>query len=93
MFLCFHVCFKHESTKTCMFPCLFRAYFALITKGLLSVSEDLRGLSGLCPGSLKQYAGENVPCTWLWEAFDVYSYFIFKSSIQTVILLYRQHRN
>ena len=21
MFLCFHVDFKHESTKTCMFPC------------------------------------------------------------------------
>ena len=21
MFLCFHVKFKHESTKTCMFPC------------------------------------------------------------------------
>ena len=23
MFLCFHVNFKHESTRTCMFPCKF----------------------------------------------------------------------
>ena len=23
MFLCFHVNFKHESTKACMFPCKF----------------------------------------------------------------------
>ena len=23
MFLCFHVHFKHECTKTCMFPCIF----------------------------------------------------------------------
>ena len=27
MFLCFHVNFKHESTKTFTFPCKFSAYF------------------------------------------------------------------
>ena len=29
MFLCFHVKFKHESTRTCMFSCKFCAYFYL----------------------------------------------------------------
>ena len=47
MFLCFHVNFKHESTKTCMIPCKFpfSAYFSphyLITvKGLLQPSYKI----------------------------------------------------
>ena len=37
MFLCFHVNFKHESTKTCMLPCNF--YIAPPSQSLLEVLQ------------------------------------------------------
>ena len=46
MFLCFHVNFKHESTKTCMFMCSpFSAYFypnyIIMVKGPLIIIATL----------------------------------------------------
>ena len=38
MFLCFHINIKHESTKTCMFPCV-PQYIIMLRNGSLLLTH------------------------------------------------------
>ena len=44
MFLCFHVNVKHESTKTCMFPCNFSVYYNILLLPPLHLNANLPDL-------------------------------------------------
>ena len=53
-YMCFHVNFKHESTKTCMFSChlvpTFTTHYIIMVKGLLytNTTKELNDMNTVC---------------------------------------------